>query len=655
MAIRKEKIIGKEDKEKKYKSTEELEEDLASTFKIESQKRLQHAKDCYRAASESRRRYDWEWLARDLFRRGYQFSRYNPANRTVILASRQVTRIPVNLTAAAMRVIRNQVTAFRPKWEVLPAHAGEDAKTNARFSEKIMDWVWRNQRLKKKVKETVMQGLIFSVGGPWQIGWDDTIENDDGTMGNLYIWLIDPYDFYPDPNCTDGLTFSDAEYVIKAVRKPLIEVKTNPHYKNTDQITTGEARVAASEYKQFLLQSLKYLGQYQAEENETVILKEGWFKERDEEGHVRMRVITWVDQMVDPLRDELTEETEFPFVQYQADINPMEVYGESWARHVIVINRVINALESSVFDYNYRYAKGRIVIDKNSGVRAITNEHGSIIEKNRGADVHTLPLQPLPATTENQINRMRAYFEDISGAHDVSLGRIPIGVKSGIGVAELKQADATNQDDLVDNLEDFLVEAGKKVLKIIAKNFDTPRIIKVTGLGGKTEYFAAIGEAYGQGRKKEVKIGSEKYPLAVIAERNEVDVQIGSWLAYSKAARQEELKELYRLGVIDKKTLLEHLEFGDIETILERTRAEEILKAKRGRPGITDEEIALSENEMMLEGRTDVNAEPTDDHEVHIATHQEALGKGQDEIVNTHISQHQSLMGVGEAPMKGGE
>jgi len=986
MAIRKEKIIGKEDKEKKYKSTEELEEDLASTFKIESQKRLQYAKDCFRAASESRRRYDWEWLARDLFRRGYQFSRYNPANRTVILASRQVTRIPVNLTAAAMRVIRNQVTAFRPKWEVLPAHAGEEAIQNARYSEKILDWIWRKERLKKKVKETVMQGLIFSVGGPWQIGWDDNIISDDGTKGNLYIWNMDPYDFYIDPNCTDGLTFSDAEYVIKAVRKPLDEVKRNPLYKNTEQITTGEARVAASEYKQFLLQSLKYLGQYQQEENETVILKEGWFKERDEDGNVRMRVITWVDQMTDPLRDELTEETEFPFVQYQADINPLEVYGESWARHVIVINRVINALESSIFDYNYRYAKGRIVVDKNAGVRAITNEHGSIIEKNRGADVHSLPLQPLPPSVEGQANRMRVYFEDISGAHDVSLGRIPAGVKSGIGVAELKQADAcvdtktealtrtgwkrfnelkagddiytlnpktkkgnwdkvkkvfyykkdnvdlyslenrnisalvthdhswfvktaksnwhlkkttelrndnyiplamacnpiptqaiykddfvklvawtltegtytkdknwpiisiyqnrfvnpdnvkeirktldnlgitrkewqapdgnnqykfakdfarqirqefpnktltfefvnrltreqlkilvdtlikgdgsirkdgrrsfittdketadafqyactllgiatrlsrnevnrnlgqglkkykdrytvylkktkqvsfnsllrhngfrkvkytglvwcpqtndgvwlarrngityftgnTNQDDLVDNLEDFLVEVGKKVLKIVAQHFDTPRIIKITGVGGKTEYFSAIGEKWGKGRKREVTIGKEKYPLAVIAERNEIDVSIGSWLAASKESRQQLLRELYREGVIDKKTLLEHLEFGDIETIMERTRNEEILKAKRGapgqtEPGVSEEELALSENEMMLEGRSDVQAQPQDDHQVHLAVHQEAIGKGQDDIVNNHIAQHKALLGGGtEVGAEGG-
>jgi len=660
MAIRKEKIIGKEDKEKKYKPTEELEEDLASTFKIESQKRLQYAKDCFRAASESRRRYDWEWLARDLFRRGYQFSRYNPANRTVILASRQVTRIPVNLTAAAIRVIRNQVTAFRPKWEVLPAHAGEEAAQNARYSEKILDWIWRKERLKKKVKETVMQGLIFSVGGPWQIGWDDNIISDDGTKGNLYIWNMDPYDFYIDPNCTDGLTFSDAEYVIKAVRKPLDEVKRNPLYKNTEQITTGEARVAASEYKQFLLQSLKYLGQYQQEENETVILKEGWFKERDEDGNVRMRVITWVDQMTDPLRDELTEETEFPFVQYQADINPLEVYGESWARHVIVINRVVNALESSIFDYNYRYAKGRIVVDKNAGVRAITNEHGSIIEKNRGADVHSLPLQPLPPSVEGQVNRMRAYFEDISGAHDVSLGRIPAGVKSGIGVAELKQADATNQDDLVDNLEDFLVEVGKKVLKIVAQHFDTPRIIKITGVGGKTEYFSAIGEKWGKGRKREVTIVKEKYPLAVIAERNEIDVSIGSWLAASKESRQQLLRELYREGVIDKKTLLEHLEFGDIETIMERTRSEEILKAKRGapgqtEPGVSEEELALSENEMMLEGRSDVQAQPQDDHQVHLAVHQEAIGKGQDDIVNNHIAQHKALLGGGtEVGAEGG-
>lgn len=646
------------------------EEQIKVTLELEAKGRLERAKTAYKVAYESRRKYDWEWLSRDLFRRGYHFSRYSPTTNTVVLAARSVTRIPINLTAAAMRVIRNEVTAFRPKWEILPNNNTGQAKDNARYSGKLMDYVWKTSRLKKKVKETVSQELIYSVGGPWQIGWDEDIDMGDGYKGWVYIWLLDPFDFYIDPNCTDGMNFSDAEFVVKAVRKPMVQIRNNPNYNFSvapDDLH-GDNRPAASEYKQFLLQSLKFLGQTSSEDTETGILYEGWFKEH-KDNKVQIRVLTWMDQSTIPLRDELTDEEEFPFVGFQGDINPLEVYGEGWSRHVIAVNRVIDSLESSQFDFNYKVAKGRIVIDKNSGVRIITNEHGSIIEKNRGAEVGTLPINPLPASVDNQIQRMRGYFEDLSGAHDVSLGRVPAGVKSGIGISELKQADASNQDDLVDNLEDSLVEVGRKVLKVMSQNITKPRLIKATGITTDTDYFAIIGQRAGTQRKntKEVNMGTEKYPLAMISEQNQLDVQVGSWLAYTKEARDEKLMSLYDRKIVSKEDVLRHMEFGDVEGILERSRMEEILQANRGKdgnttPDVSEEELALAENDMMVMDGTHVMVQPQDNHEVHVIVHQEALGKINDDIVQEHIAQHEALIqksspgaAPGATPVPGGD
>jgi len=630
----------KEDKLKQF------EADLLASVKQDDDQAYAKASRCYQSASDARRRYDWEWLSRDLFRRGYQFTRYNSQSKTVTMSATSSARIPVNLTVSALRVIKNQVTAFRPKWIVMPTNIDDEASDNAKYSEKTLDYVYILNRLKKHIKETVMQGLLFSVGSAWQIHWDKDIVNEDGSKGFVSIWLIDPFDFYVDPSCTDGLAFTDAEYVIKAVRRPLSEVKTNKNYKNTDLLTTGDNRVASSEYKQFLLQSLKFMGSYtQTPEGETIILKEGWFKERDKNGKVRMRIITWTDSASKPLRNELTTLTDFPFRMYQADLNPLEMYGEGWARHVIPINRVLNTLESSMFDFNYKFAKGRLIMDKNAGVNFVTNEHGSIIEKNRGSDVRSLQVPPLPASHESQILRMRQYFEDISGAHDVSLGRIPVGVKSGIGIAELKQADATNQDDLVDNLEDFLIEVGKKVLELISDNLEFPMLVKATNIAGKADYFTIVGKKYKKDSKKEYKIGKSKYPIGVIEPNNTIRVQIGSWLAFSKQQRQQELKDLYTSGVIDQQTLLEHLEFGDVDSILERTKQEAILKTRRElqkvkSDDVTEEELATQESKMLLDGDVRVTALPDDDHDVHIAVHKKDEGN---KLIDFHIQQHLML------------
>jgi hypothetical protein len=279
----------------------------------------------------------------------------------------------------------------------------------------------------------------------------------------------------------------------------------------------------------------------------------------------------------------------------------------------------------------------------------ISNQHGDFIEKNRGSEVTSLPLQPLPQSYDMQVQNCRRYIEDLGGAHEISMGRLPAQVNSGIAIAELKQADSTNQGDLVDNLEDFLVEVGQKVLKEIAENYDAPKVIKDLGLGGDVKHFAVIGEGAGKGRKntRQVRIGADTFDLAIIGADNEIRVTVGSWLAYTKTARQERIKELFEAGLIDQKTALQHLEFSDIDTIIESVRKEELLKKLRGTTAqgaeVSDEEIARQENLMMIEEGRKVDPLVTDNHTVHLIVHQEALGLIGNPLVDKHMALHEAL------------
>ncbi len=622
---------------------------------LEKSQYLQQCKLSLSHAKDSRRRYDYEWMVRDLFRRGYQFSRYQPTTQTVVLASRQQARIPINITLAQMRSIRNQVTSFRPKFEVMPRNTNTESHTLARYSQKLLDYYFDHLNLKKKIKETVIQGLMYSVGGPWQVVYDEEKKE-------INIWLIDPFDFYFDPLAED---LEDAEYCIKAVRRPLTEITYNKEYDPIarKEITGGEGRLAVSEYKQFMLQALKYATQYNREESPTVILFEGYFRVRDEKtGEPHLRKIVWTDQNSIPLVYEDLETNSYDFVIYHADINPKEIYGEGWMKHVMPINRVINSLESSVYDYNYRVAKGRIVVDKDSGVRAIHNVHGEIISKNRGAEVRALDMPSLPVATSAQIDRMNRYLEDVGGAHDASLGRIPPGVKSGIGVAELKQSDATSQDDLVDNLEDFLTLVAQKMLQKIAENYKEKKVVQDLGYREEeAKYFAVIGQKHYKkpkdivtGHENQVKVGPDWLDLAVIGKDNNIRVTIGSWLGYTKEMMQEKLLKLLQLGAIDQKTFLTLWEFGDVEKIVEQTRREQIIKGQLARkPDGVQTVDPYVENDMMVLEQKPIMPDMHDDHYLHIAVHQDALGQGADELVGKHIAAHQMFIGQGveDTPM----
>jgi len=612
----------------------------------ESIARMMEARRLLQVAADARRKYDREWLSRDLFRRGYQFVSQNSSTGAVSLRSTSQARIPINYLQAFIRSIKNQVTSFSPKWEVLPQFKGERAEEAARLSGKLLDSLYFKMQMPKKIKEAVIQGLIYSVGGPFEIAWDPNYDNGPNEpKGEVTIVLHDPYDIYIDPNAT---SIEEAEFIIKAVRTSIDKIRKNPNYNETARkmVKVGSAKQAESEYKQFLLQTIQN-STSASQANGATIVYEMQSKEFDEDGNVKIRFLTFCDESPIPLRDELHDQEEYDLEFFQADMNPLELYGESWAKHVIAVNRLLNALESSVFEYNYRMAKGRIVIDKNSDIRAVTNEHGTIIEKARGAEVYQLPIQPLPATTENQINRARLYLADISGVQDPMLGRVPVGIKSGIGLAELKQSSASNQDDLVQALEDCLMRVGKKVLKKVAKHYNTPRIRRVVGYGRMVEHFAVVGEDYMLSKEKsEWTIGKEKYPLLRISTNNELNVKIGSWLNYSKEAQQKTIMDLATAGLISQEDVLKYLEFPDVQDVIDRTRAEKIIELKRKEVpempiGISQEELALSENEMLLEGSPMPVDPQMDDHELHIAVHQQAIGGGRyDQLVHDHIKEH---------------
>lgn len=613
--------------------------------------RMMEGRELLKVAADARRKYDREWLSRDLFRRGYQFVTQNASTGAVSMRSASRARIPINYVWAFIRSIKNQVTSFNPKWEVLPQFKGEQSESNARLSGKLLDALFFKMLLNKKIKEAVIQGLIYSVGGPFEVIWNPHYDNGPNEpKGEVEIILHDPYDIYIDPNATE---IEDAQFIIKAVRTSVYEIQNNDNYDERVRklVKTGSGKQAESEYKQFLLQTIQNSSS-PTKDNEAVILYEMQRKEIDESGNVSIRYLTWCDESVEPLRDELIDQEEYDMEVFQADMNPLELYGESWAKHVIAVNRALNAAESSVFEYIYRVAKGRLVIDKNSGVSAVTNEHGSIIQKNKGATVTSLPMDSLPSTVENFISRFRTYLADISGVQDPMLGRVPVGIKSGIGLAELKQSSSSNQDDLVQALEECLMRLGKKVLKKVAKHYSTPRIRRVVGSGRVVEHFAVVGESYVDKDKKDWKIGSEEYPLARIADNNELDVKIGSWLNYSKEAQQKTIMDLAEAGLIGQEDVLKYLEFPDVQDVMDRSRAQKIIEQKRKESpempiGISQEELALSENEMLLEGAP-MPIDPEDDHELHIAVHQQVLTGGKfDRAVQDHMAEHRRSMEVG--------
>jgi len=216
--------------------------------------------------------------------------------------------------------------------------------------------------------------------------------------------------------------------------------------------------------------------------------------------------------------------------------------------------------------------KYQIVAEKGHGAGVVTNEMGEIIEVNPNRKFEQLDFKPLPAGFDSLDSEMISYIEDVLGAHDAALGRLPSGARSGKTLETLQAADANNLTGITQSLESFLSVVGQRVLEIVAKKYVTSRIIRIAEPeedeeGNQQEFLRVTGE---KGKRKE--------DATVITEDNEVIVKIGSWLGHTREAQRETLLKLAELGVLPGDEILRQFEFPNVEDLSARARDQRLEK-----------------------------------------------------------------------------
>jgi hypothetical protein len=237
------------------------------------------------------------------------------------------------------------------------------------------------------------------------------------------------------------------------------------------------------------------------------------------------------------------------------------MYGTGWVKNLISPNKLLNQLESQVAEYNDLMNRGKWVSDRGAGVRTINNNNGQIIEKKRGFDVIQASISPLSAAIFKQIENASMYMEDMGGAHDATMGRIPTGAKSGKALEALQVGDSNNLSEVVENLEEFLEDVYEYILELVSQKYQFARRIITTTGSGEKEFIDIIGSDANE-------IAPEG--TLVVQPKNMVDVKITSWLAETQEARREALIKLFELQAIDLETLLQGYAIGNVAQVIQR-------------------------------------------------------------------------------------
>lgn len=550
----------------------------------------------HEAAADQKKFIEWDWYLYENIYRGNHYMVYDKLSGIVEIAPSQPrsVRLTVNKVYSILRAIRNFATSSRPKWEVIANDTAEEIINSSKRAADMLDYYYDYLNMPTLIKGATLHAAKFGVG-IFQYGWDDEAEGIDGQEGEAYVIIRDPFDVYFDPS---GMLTGDVQncrYLDVVVSKPKDDLLNNKHYKsfNISEITSDD-KYAASEQKNKILTD-KYSGQNSSstEENESLLLHETWYKKRvknKETGKMETQicVISWVKGHL--LREEVTEFTEYPFIIFSSDNNPLEFYGEGYVKNLVPIIKTINRLESQLVEYNNIVNVGRYVTDNDSGYNMISDVTGEIIEKNPGSEFRELRPGGLAPDIHNQINRLLDYMDDISGVTDAFKGTTPSGVTAGVAIEALQAKSANNLEDLKSNLEEALAKLGRGLLVLVASKVVAPRKIRSVNndYNSDEDYDQfEIQGAVGFDPKEELKKNR-----AIIGPNNKVRVTIGSGIAYTMEGRWNRIKELHSMFPLPIDAILEAVEWPDLRNVVQRAKEAQVDQAmlsnleKNGMPGM---------------------------------------------------------------------
>ena len=455
----------------------------------------------------------------------------------------------------------------------------------------------------------VEAGLNTSVG--WvELDWDSEAE---GGLGQVKILLHDSFDIYPDSRATIYSGEVKGRYIAKSVKKPINEIKNDKRY---DEEKRKEV-VPDDDLSDSIMKSriLRKEGSPKQDKIERATIREFQLyddEKNDKGGHIQL--FTYSGDKV--LRDEALKSTCFTLYCYQIPQDPKKIYHRSWTADIIPLNKALDRTVSQKIMYVNQALIYRVLAEKGHGVNVINNDMGQVVEVNVGRKWEQMNMHPLPSTLDTLENDLNVYIEDLGGAHEAALGRMPAGARSGDQIEALQAADSNNLSGIRMSLESFLAVIGSKILDIVSEKYVASRVAKIAepeGDGPDKNYMRVIGSSAPEGAIRE--------DATIINKDNELIVKIGSYLGYTIDAQRQTLMKLAELGLIPGEEVLKQFEFVNIEELSAKARDERLEQhtldaqiAGRGGPGGADgtggraggkDLVALAdkENVGMMQGR----------------------------------------------------
>lgn len=558
-------------------------------FKRQHDKIVAWTKQQFRAMREARSQTERQWYYNLAFFFGRQYVQtIRPG--TVNTSTRLYTppapyyrsRPTINRIRATIRTELAQLTGNKPNASIVPASAEDRDMYAAMAGEQI----WENFYTDKKLRSIIRKAMWWTL-----------------TCGTGYIKSY--WEFLKEDVCFDYVTpfhvlvpdlreeeLENQPFLIHAQTRSQEYVQMR--YNIQQRINKGEAEAVDLLNESYL----NMVGTQDTTKQQSVLILEVWVKP----GHVPMfpegAYFTVIgDQLM--VEQSITgwpfAHGKFPFAKFD-HIPSGKYYATSLIEDLIPLQKEFNRTRGQIIEAKNRMAKPQLVAPRGSvNAAMITSEPGQVIFYTPGFQPPTpIPLVALPNYVIQELDRILADWNDISGQHEVTHGQVPPGVTAATAISYLQERDESKLSHTFDSLEEGIEKIAQLALSYVHQFWDVPRIVRVTGPDGSFDSLAFKGSD--------------------LENNLDIKIEAGSALPVSKAAKQALIMDLMKMGFIDPNKGLEVMDMGGINKIYEQLQVDQrqVQRENLRMSKITSEELMqYQQNNMQMQQQAEAMGQPS--------------------------------------------
>lgn len=577
----------------------------------EERKAIKTVEDFFKKSKKWRSQHDKDWIENYKFFRGQQWREQRPSYRHSEC---------INMVFQTIQSFVPILTDSRPKFEFVPQEPSDQEFSSILNDACECDWTTNNWL--QVVTEALYDSHIFGVA----FGSLEHKNNKEITNGDLLFQTEDPLYCYPDPNCRNinddrcrGFLIAEPvdiellkEYPNGKFVQPDLSDLSKSDKTDLDGYSKLKLPIDDTKVMRESFGSIESINANKALKKTLYIYDESYDENEktDENGvlyyeqvkkYPKGRKIVVAGKVL--LEDGPIgyEDGKIPVAKLVNYMLPREFFGISEIEQVKGPQKIFNKLVSFSLDVLTLMGNPIWVVSSDSGVDVenLFNKPGLIVEKNPGSEVRREEGVQLQPYVFQIIDRVREWFNEITGSSDVSRGAQPTGVTAAQAIADLQEAAQTRLRLKSRHLDAFLQDIGQMWLSRTLQFRDAPKMYRLTGADGANKYFkmhiqtmmdemgAPMVDEYGAMKKvamiQEYAPDGSAIPNVKQIEIKgwmDVRVQTGSSLPFMKSKTLQNAKDLFQAGVIDNEELLKTMDWPNWQAVLNRVQEKQMQQAQ---------------------------------------------------------------------------